>query len=86
VPHHPGGIISLAVSRIRKQADVDDSGLTLQGKTYHLFGLEAQIGSQARRKTGFSLGCCQFTLDSLRGHNLGTICPFPEKKEESQNG
>ncbi|RPJ15963.1 MAG: hypothetical protein EHM37_02830 [Deltaproteobacteria bacterium] len=23
-------------------------------------------------------------LDSLRGHNLGTICPFPEKKEESQ--
>ena len=25
-------------------------------------------------------------LDSLRGHNLGTICPFPEKKEESQNG
>jgi len=25
-------------------------------------------------------------LDSLHGHNLGTICPFPEKKEESQNG
>jgi hypothetical protein len=25
-------------------------------------------------------------LDSLRGHNLGTICPFPEKKEESRNG
>jgi hypothetical protein len=25
-------------------------------------------------------------LDSLRGHNLGTICPYPEKKEESRNG
>jgi intergrase/recombinase len=25
-------------------------------------------------------------LDSLRGHNLGTIRPFPEKKEESRNG
>jgi intergrase/recombinase len=23
-------------------------------------------------------------LDSLRGHNLGTICPFPEKKELTQ--
>jgi integrase len=23
-------------------------------------------------------------LDSLRGHNLGTICPFPEKKESTR--
>jgi hypothetical protein len=25
-------------------------------------------------------------LDSLRGHNSGTICSFPEEKEERQNG